>query len=165
MAGAFLSDMETLRRRYHADRDVVLPLLNIVAALFVGGLVVDTLALDSEYDYDPVWAKLVELGFEAHFVVGYAVPCLTRAEDEGALDGEPLGGMPGERVGVADVPRLEVAVAQLDGRAAVGGDPERATPEIDPVDGARGAVLDAEDRVVAQADDAVSDGELALCHA
>ena len=30
MAGASLSDMETLRRRYHADRDVVLPLLNEV---------------------------------------------------------------------------------------------------------------------------------------
>jgi hypothetical protein len=30
MAGAFLSDMETLRRRHHADRDVVLPLLNEV---------------------------------------------------------------------------------------------------------------------------------------
>ena len=30
MSGAFLSDMETLRRRYHADRDVVLPLSNEV---------------------------------------------------------------------------------------------------------------------------------------
>ena len=36
------------------------------------------------------------------------------AEDEGALDGDALGGVAGERVCVADVARLEVAAAELD---------------------------------------------------
>ena len=49
-------------------------------------------------------------------------PCLAGAEDEGALDGEALGGVAGEGVGVADVARLEVAAAELDDRAAVGRD-------------------------------------------
>ena len=67
-------------------------------------------------------------------VAPFLQPCFAGAEDEGALDGEALGGVPGERVGVADVPGLEVAAAELDGRAAVGGDGERAPVEVDPLD-------------------------------
>ena len=46
--------------------------------------------------------------------------CLAGAEYEGALDGEALRGVAGEGVRVPDVARLEVAPAELDGRAAVG---------------------------------------------
>ena len=87
---------------------------------------------------------------------------LAGAEDEGALDGEALGGVAGERVGVANVARLEVAAAELDGRAAVGGDGERPPVAVDALDGSAGAVLDAEAVGVAEADDAVAGGELAV---
>jgi hypothetical protein len=87
------------------------------------------------------------------------------AEHEGAFDGEPLGGVAGERVGVADVSVLEVAAVELDGRAAVGGNREGAPFGVDALDGAGGAVLDGELVGVAQADDAVAGGELALCDA
>jgi hypothetical protein len=76
-----------------------------------------------------------------------------------------LGGVSGEGVGVADVAGLKVAAVQLDGPAAVSGDGERAPVAIDPLDGPGGSVLNAEHARVAQADDAVPGGKLALCDA
>ena len=55
----------------------------------------------------------VEAGFGAgageRDVAPFLEACLAGCEDEGAFDGEALGGVAGERVGVADVARLEVA--------------------------------------------------------
>ena len=108
----------------------------------------------------------VEAGLGSRAREGDVAPLLEArlagAEDEGALDGEALGGVAGERVGVADVARLEVAAAELDGRAAVGGDGERPSFAVDLLDGSAGAVLDAEEVGVAEADDAVAGGELAV---
>ena len=108
----------------------------------------------------------VEAGLGAGAGEGDVAPflqaCFAGAEDEGALDGEALGGVAGERVGVADVAGLEVAAAEFDGRAAVGGDGERPPFEVDVLDGSAGAVLDAENVGVAEADDAVAGGELAV---
>ena len=108
----------------------------------------------------------VEAGLRSRAREGDVAPfleaCLAGAEDEGALDGEALGGVAGERVGVADVAGLEVAAAELDGGAAVGGDRQRPLVAVDALDGAAGAVLDAEAVGVAEADDAVAGGELAV---
>ena len=91
----------------------------------------------------------VEAGFRAGAGEGDVAPfleaCLAGAEDEGALDGEALAGVAGERVGVADVAGLEVA----------GGSSSTVGPRsvaivsvrvfaVDAFDGAAGAVLDAE---------------------
>src|SRR4051794_14959601 len=55
-------------------------------------------------------------------VAPFLQACFARAEDEGAFNGEPLGGVAGERVGVSDVAGREVGGAELNGRPAVGGD-------------------------------------------
>src|SRR5581483_3392445 len=87
-------------------------------------------------------------------------PGFARAEHERALDGDALAGVAGERVGVADVPRLEVAAAECDAVAAVGEDGERAVLPPNRLHRAAGAVLDAKRVRVTQADDAVAGGEL-----
>ena len=84
----------------------------------------------------------VEAGFGARSGEGDVAPFLEArfagAEDEGALDGQALGGVAGDRVGVASVARLEVAAAEFDGRAAVGVNGERPSFEVDVSDGAAG---------------------------
>ena len=77
-------------------------------------------------------------------VAPFLQACLAGSEHEGALDGEALGGVAGERVGVSNVAGREVGAAELDGRAAVGGDRQRSLVAVDPLDGSAGAVLDAE---------------------
>jgi hypothetical protein len=70
--------------------------------------------------------------------------------------------MSGECVGVAEVARLEVAAAEFDDRAAISRNRQRSLVVIDLLDGSAGSVLDAEDVRVAQADDPVGGGELAV---
>src|SRR5919204_1847014 len=91
-------------------------------------------------------------------------PCFASAENESAVDRKPLGGMSRKCVRVTNVAHLDVSAAQRGRRAAIGGDCDRALFEVDPLDGAGGAVLDTEDGVVAQADDAITDREVALGH-
>jgi hypothetical protein len=88
-------------------------------------------------------------------------PCGPGAEDEGALDGEPLAGVAGEGVGVADVARLQVVARQGHLVAPIRADMKPAAFALDLLDGRAGAVSDAEPVEVAQADDAVAGGELA----
>ena len=46
--------------------------------------------------------------------------CFAGAENERTLDGQALGRMACDRVGVAGIAALEVAAAEFDGRAAIG---------------------------------------------
>src|SRR6266508_460533 len=102
----------------------------------------------------------VEGGFAAGAGAGDVAPFLERAlvgkEDVGALDGCPLGAMPGERVAVLEMV-ARVSERQLAGRAVVGAEGERVVANRE--DGGAGAVADAEARVVLSAEDAVGDPE------
>src|SRR3954447_24259969 len=80
-------------------------------------------------------ACYVEAGFRARArecdIAPFLQACLAGAEDEGAFDREPLGGVAGERVRVADVAGREVGAAELDRRSAVGGDRKRSLVAVD----------------------------------
>ena len=71
-------------------------------------------------------------------------PLPADTEDEGALDGDALAGVSGERIGVAHVTVPEVAAAELDAVAAVGDDRQGPVLAVDCVDGGAGSVLHAE---------------------
>jgi hypothetical protein len=90
-------------------------------------------------------------------------PACIGAEDERALDGEPLARVPGEGVGVADVAALEVAAVEADLVPAVSADVEAAAGAVDLLDRPPGAVANAEGVRVAQADDPVAGSKLAAC--
>ena len=68
------------------------------------------------------------------------------AEDEGALDGDALGGVPGEGVGVADVPVFEVAPPSSMRSPRSVTTVEGPVLAVDGFDRGAGAVLDAERR-------------------
>jgi hypothetical protein len=108
----------------------------------------------------------VEAGLRARagerYVTPFLKPRLARAEDEGALDGEALGGVTGEGVGVAEVARVEVAATELDDRPAVGRNDERPPFGVDTLDSPTRSVLDAENIGVAETDDSVTRGELSF---
>ena len=79
-------------------------------------------------------------------------------QDEGAFDGGALGGVAGEGVAVLEVLGRVARVERAEG-AAVGPQRERLRADVD--DGCADAVADAEALVVAAAEDAVADAELA----
>jgi hypothetical protein len=81
-------------------------------------------------------------------------------EDEGALDGEPLRLVAGERVGMADVPGVEVAGGERQPALVVELDHDRPLRTINRQHGAAAAVRDRETAVVAGAEDTVARGEL-----
>src|SRR5205823_8316628 len=87
---------------------------------------------------------------------------LARTEDEGALDSKTLSSVAGQRICVADVPGLEIALGDFNDWTSIGRDRERYPAGIDGPYRSTGPVLHAEAIRVAKADDTVADGELPL---
>src|SRR5215211_1042259 len=94
----------------------------------------------------------IEAGLVARAGEGDVAPLLqplpTGAENESALDGNALAGVPRVRVGVAV---LEVAAAEFDAVAAIDSDRQRPMLAVDGFDGGAGSVLDPEHVGIAEA--------------